>query len=98
MARTSAGLCAEPPAVEGAPRREPGDNPAGAWLQQWQRFALAAGDGGLPVWFDVLPGGPGDRPTYAPQGAACSAQARRARFVPLEAIILMGDRTMPTAD
>src|SRR4029450_11805928 len=43
----------------GGPRLEPGYNPAGAWLQQLKLFALAAGDGGLPVWFDVLHGGTG---------------------------------------
>ena len=75
-----------------------GYNPAGEWLQQLKLFALAAGDGGLPEWFDVLPGGTGDSTTYAPQCAAFSDHARLARFLPLEDIILMGDRTMPTAD
>jgi transposase len=98
MAMTFAGLFAEQPAIEGAPRLEPGYNPAGEWLQQLKLFALAAGDGGLPVWFDVLPGGTGDSTTYAPQFAAFSDHARLARFVPLEDIILIGDRTMPTAD
>ena len=98
MAMTFAGLFAEQPAVEGVPRLEPGYNPAGEWLQQLKLFALAAGDGGLPVWFDVLPGGTGDSTTYAPQFAAFSDHARVARFVPLEDIILIGDRKMPTAD
>lgn len=98
MAMTCAGLCAEQPAIEGAPRLEPGSNPAGAWRQPLQRCALAAGDGGLPVWCDVLPGGTGDSTTYAPQCAAFSDHARLARFVPLEDLILIGDRTMPTAD
>jgi transposase len=98
MAMTFAGLFAEQPAVEGVPRLEPGYNPAGEWLQQLKLFALAAGDGGLPVWFDVLPGGTGDSTTYAPQFAAFSAHARVARFLPLEDIILIGDRKMPTAD
>ena len=98
MAMTFAGLFAEQPAIEGAPRLEPGYNPAGEWLQQLKLFALAAGDGGLPVWFDVLPGGTGDSTTYAPQFAAFSDHARLARFLPLEDIILIGDRKMPTAD
>jgi transposase len=98
MAMTFAGLFAEQPAVEGVPRLEPGYNPAGEWLQQLKLFALAAGDGGLPVWFDVLPGGTGDSTTYAPQFAAFSDHARVARFLPLEDIILIGDRKMPTAE
>jgi Domain of unknown function (DUF4277) len=97
MAMTFAGLVAAQPAIEGVPRLEPGDNPAGEWLQPWKLCALAAGDGGLPVWFDVLPGGTGDSTTYAPQCAAFSEHARLARFLPLEDIILIGDRTMPTA-
>jgi transposase len=98
MAMTFAGLFAAQPAIEGVPRLEPGYNPAGEWLQQLKLFALAAGDGGLPVWFDVLPGGTGDSTTYAPQFAAFSDHARLARFLPLEDIILIGDRKMPTAD
>ena len=98
MAMTFAGLFAAQPAIEGAPRLEPGYNPAGEWLQQLKLFALAAGDGGLPVWFDVLPGGTGDSTTYAPQFAAFSDHARLARFLPLEDIILIGARKMPTAD
>src|SRR5881296_340547 len=98
MAMTFAGLFAAQPAIEGAPRLEPGYNPAGEWLQQLKLFALAAGDGGLPVWFDVLPGGTGDSTTYAPQFAAFSDHARLARFLPLEDIILIGDRKMPTTE
>jgi UDP-N-acetylglucosamine enolpyruvyl transferase len=49
MALTFAGLFANQPAVEGVPRLEPGYNPAGEWLQQLKLFALATGDGGLPV-------------------------------------------------
>jgi transposase len=98
MAMTFAGLFAAQPAVEGMPRLEPGDNPAGEWLQQVKLFALAAGDGGLPVWCDVLSGGPGDSTTYAPQFAAFSEHARLARFLPLEDVILIGDRKMPTAE
>src|SRR6266516_7862035 len=98
MARTFAGLCAAQPAIEGVPRLEPGDNPAGEWLQPLKLLAVAAGDGGLPVWFDVLPGGPGDSTTSAPQCTAFSDHARLARFLPLEDIIIIGDRKMPTAE
>jgi transposase len=98
MAMTFAGLCADQPTDAGGPRLEPGDNPAGEWLQQLKLFALAAGDGGLPVWFDVLHGGTGDSTTSAPQFAAFSDHARRARFLPLEDIILIGDRKMPSAE
>jgi transposase len=98
MAMTFAGLFADQPAVEGAPRLEPGYNPAGEWLQQVKLFALAAGDGGLPVWFDVLSGGTGDSATYAPQFTAFSEHARLSRFLPLEEVILIGDRKMPTAE
>jgi len=98
MAMTFAGLFADQPADVRVPRLEPGYNPAGEWLQQVKLFALAAGDGGLPVWFDVLSGGTSDSPTYAPQFAAFSEHARLARFLPLEDIILIGDRKMPTAE
>jgi len=98
MAMPFAGLCADQPADAGVPHLEPGYNPAGEWLQPWKLCALAAGDGGLPVWFDVLPGGTGDSTTYAPQCAACSDHARLARFLPLEDILLLGDRKMPTAE
>lgn len=98
MAMTFAGLFADQPAVEGAPRLEPGYNPAGEWLQQLKLFALATGDGGLPVWFDTLDGGTGDSTTYAPQFAAFADHARLANFLPLEEVILLGDRKMPTEE
>jgi transposase len=98
MAMTFAGLFADQPRDTGVPRLEPGYNPAGEWLQQLKLFALAAGDGGLPVWFDMLSGGTGDSTTYAPQFMAFSNHARLARFLPLEDIILIGDRTRPTAE
>jgi len=98
MAMTFAGLFADQPSDTGVPRLEPGYNPAGEWLQQLKLFALAAGDGGLPVWFDMLSGGTGDSTTYAPQFMAFSNHARLARFLPLEDIILIGDRKMPTAE
>jgi len=50
------------------------------------------------VWCDVLPGGTGASTTDAPPCAAFSAHARLARFLPLEDIILIGDRNMPTAE
>ena len=98
MAMTFAGLCADQPAVAGVPRLEPGYNPAGEWLQQLKLFALAAGDGGLPVWCDVLDGGTGDSTTYAPPFAAFSDHVHLARFLPLEDVIVLGDRKMPTAE
>jgi Domain of unknown function (DUF4277) len=98
MALTFAGLFADQPAVAGMPRLEPGDTPAGEGRQQVQLCAVAAGDGGLPVWCDVLSGGTGDSPTYAPPFAAFSEHARLARFLPLEDVILIGDRKMPTAE
>src|SRR6516225_1420782 len=98
MAMTFAGLFADQPADTGGPRLEPGYNPAGEWLQQLKLFALAAGDGGLPVWFDVLHGGTGDSTTYVPQFKAFSEHVRLAHFLPLEDIILIGDRKMPTTE
>ncbi|MBM4465488.1 MAG: hypothetical protein FJ014_08060 [Chloroflexi bacterium] len=67
-------------------------------MQQLKLFALAAGDGGLPVWFDALDGGTGDSTTYAPQFAAFCEHARLANFLPLEEVILIGDRKMPTEE
>ena len=66
MAMTFAGLFADQPGDAGVPRLEPGYNPAGEWLQQLTLCALAAGDGGLPVWCAMLSGGTGDSTTYAP--------------------------------
>lgn len=87
MAMTFAGLFANQSEVEGVPRLEPGYNPQGEWVQQLKLFALVAGDGGLPVWFDALDGGTGDSTTYAPQFAAFCTHARVANFLPLEEII-----------
>jgi transposase len=98
MAMTFAGLFVDQPAMEGVPRLEPGYNPTGEWLQQLKLFALATGDGGLPVWFDALDGGTGDSTTYAPQFAAFADHARLANFLPLEEVILLGDRKMPTEE
>src|SRR6266540_172590 len=98
MAMTFAGLFADQPAVAGVPRLEPGYNPAGECLQPLKLVALAAGDGGLPVWCDVLDGGTGDSTTYAPPFAAFSDHVHLARFLPLEDVIVLGDRKMPTAE
>ncbi len=83
---------------EGVPRLEPGYNPQGEWVQQLKLFALATGDGGLPVWFEALSGGEGDSPNYVPQFEAFSQHAQLATLLPVEEIIVLGDRKMPTAD
>jgi hypothetical protein len=94
-----AGLFAQQPeGDEGVPRLEPGYNPQGEWVQQLKLFTLAAGDGGLPVWFDALSGGEGDSPNYVPQFEAFSQHAQLATLLPLEEIIVLGDRKMPTED
>jgi transposase len=98
MALTFAGQFADQPAEEGVPHLEPGYNPAGAWVQQLKLFALAAGDGGLPVWFAALDGGTGDSTTYAPQFAAFQEHARLAQCLPLAEVLLIGDRKMPTEE
>lgn len=98
MAMTFAGLFADQPPAEGVPRLTPGYNPQGEWVQQLKLFALAAGDGGLPVWFDALDGGTGDSTTYAPQFAAFCEHARLANFLPIEEVILIGDGKLPTAE
>ena len=96
MAVTFTGRFAEQEPAEGVPHLEPGYNPQGEWVQQLKLFALAAGDGGLPVWFDALDGGTDDSTTYAPQFAAFCEHAQLAHFLPLDEVILMGDRKMPT--
>jgi transposase len=98
MALTLAGLFADQPEEHTVPHPEPGYNPAGEWVQQVKLFALAAGDGGLPVWFDALDGGTGDSTTYVPQFAAFCEHARLSQFLPLEEIILIGDSKMPTQE
>jgi len=98
MAMTFAGLFADQPTEERIPHLEPGYNPQGEWIQQLKLFALATGDGGLPVWFDALDGGAGDSTTYAPQFAAFCEHARLSNFLPLEEVILIGDRKMPTEE
>ena len=96
MALTFAGRFAEQEPAEGVPHLEPGYNPQGEWVQQLKLFALAAGDGGLPVWFEALDGGTGDSTTYAPQFAAFCEHARLSNFLPLDEVILIGDGKMPT--
>jgi hypothetical protein len=91
-----AGLFADQPEDETVPRLEPGYNPQGEWVQQLKLFALAAGDGGLPLWFDALSGGEGDSPNYVPQFEAFCQHAQLATLLPLDQIIVMGDRKMPT--
>lgn len=98
MAMTFAGLFAEQTTEEGVPHLEPGYNPQGEWVQQLKLFALAAGDGGLPVWFDAVDGGTGDSTTYVPQFAAFCEHARLSNFLPLEEVILIGDGKMPTKE
>lgn len=96
MALTFAGRFAEQEPAEGVPHLEPGYNPQGEWVQQLKLFGLAAGDGGLPVWFEALDGGTGDSTTYAPQFAAFCEHVRLSNFLPLNEVILIGDGKMPT--
>jgi len=77
---------------------EPGYNPQGDWVQQLKLFALATGDGKIPVWFDALSGGAGDSPNYVPQFEAFQEHAQLATMLPLSEIIVLGDRKMPTAE
>lgn len=93
-----AGLFGKQSEDEGVPRLEPGYNRQGEWVQQLKLFALAVGDGGLPVWFDALNGGAGDSPNYVPQFEAFSQHAQLATLLPLAEIIVLGDRKMPTTD
>ena len=93
-----AGLFAQQSGDETVPRLEPGYNPQGEWVQQLKLFALACGDGGLPVWFDALSGGTGDSATYVPQFEAFCHHAQLSTLLPLEEVIVIGDRKMPTAE
>jgi transposase len=93
-----AGLFTDQPEDEAVPRLEPGYNPQGEWVQQLKLFALAAGDGGLPVWVDALNGGQGDSATYVPQFEAFCQHAQLATLLPLEEVIILGDRKMPTEE
>jgi hypothetical protein len=93
-----AGLFADQAEDESVPRLEPGYNPQGEWVRQLKLFALAAGDGHLPVWFDMLSGGEGDSPNYVPQFEAFCEHAQLATRLPLRQVIVLGDRKMPTAE
>lgn len=93
-----AGAFANQPDDETVPRLEPGYNPQGEWVQQLKLFALAAGDGNLPVWFDALNGGDGDSSTYVPQFEAFLKHAQLATHLPLDQVIVLGDRKMPTEE
>ena len=73
MAMTFAGLFADQPAGDRGAAPGAGVQPSGGVAAAMKLFALAAGDGGLPVWFDVLHGGTGDSTTYAP--AICRPSA-----------------------
>jgi len=52
----------------------------------------------LPVWFDALSGGAGDSPSYVPQFEAFCQHAQLATLLPLEEVLVIGDRKMPTAE
>jgi transposase len=93
-----AGLFADQSEDAAVPRLEPGYNPQGEWVQQLKLFALAAGDGGLPVWVDALNGGQGDSSTYVPQFEAFCQHAQLATLLPLDEVIILGDRKMPTEE
>lgn len=93
-----AGQFAQQPEGERVARLEPGYNPQGEWVQQLKLFALAAGDSGLPVWFEALSGGTGDSPTYVPQFEAFCQHAQLATLLPLDEVLVIGDRKMPTAE
>lgn len=93
-----AGAFANQPDDETVPRLEPGYNPQGEWVQQLKLFALAAGDGNLPVWFDTLNGGDGDTSIYVPQFEAFLKHAQLATHLPLDQVIVLGDRKMPTEE
>ncbi|MFW0860177.1 MAG: IS1634 family transposase [Dehalococcoidia bacterium] len=93
-----AGLFPDQPEDETVPRLEPGYNPQGEWVQQLKLFALAAGDSGLPLWFDALSGGEGDSSSYVPQVEAFCQHAQLARLLPLDQVIVLGDRKMPTEE
>src|SRR2546428_10972350 len=90
-----AGLFAAPSGEETVPRLEPGYHPQGAWVQQRTLFALATGDGGLPVWFDALSGGAGDSPHSVPQCEAFGPHAQWATLLPVEEVLVIGDRKRP---
>jgi len=93
-----AGQFADQPADAAVARLEAGYNPQGEWVKQLKLFALAAGDGGVPVWFETLSGGSSDSPAYVPQFEALCQHADLAQYVPLHEVVVFGDRKMPTQD
>jgi hypothetical protein len=48
------------------------------------------------VGFDTLDGGTGESTTYVPQFAAFREHAKVAPWLPLQEVLLLGDRKMPT--
>jgi transposase len=93
-----AGQFAEQSADATVARLETGYNPQGEWVKQLKVFALAAGDEGVPVWFAVLSGGSSDSPAYVPQFAALCQHADLAQYLPLDEIVIFGDRKLPTQE
>lgn len=93
-----AGVFADQPDDDTVPRLEPGYNPQGEWLQQLRLFALASGDGKLPVWFDALNGSDGDSPAYVPQFESFLKHAQLASLLPLDEVIILGDGKMATQE
>jgi len=81
---------------EEVPKIEPGYNPQGEWVNQLKLFALSSGDSGIPVWFETLSGGAGDSPAYVPEFEALCKYAELSTHLPLDEIILIGDRKMAT--
>ncbi len=83
---------------EKVPQIEPGYNPQGEWVNQLKLFAMSAGDSGIPVWFETLSGGAGDSPAYVPEFEALCKYAELSTFLPLDEVILIGDRKMATKE
>ena len=80
------------------PTLEEGYNPQGEWIKQLKLFGIAAGDSGLPVWFNILDGGQADSPVYAAEFDAFYKAASMKDILLLHEIILIGDRKMATKD
>lgn len=93
-----AGEFAKQGSDEETPKIEPGYNPQGEWVNQLKLFALSAGDSGIPVWFETLSGGSGDSPAYVPEFEALCKYAELSTHLPLDEVILIGDRKMATKE
>lgn len=93
-----AGEFAEQGSDEKVAKLEPGYNPQGEWVNQLKLFAISAGDSGIPVWFESLSGGAGDSPAYAPEFEALCKYAELSKQLPLDEVILIGDRKMATKE